>query len=180
MKIQFLSNEELEQNLKSLVKQERELLSVILEHIQEVERRKLYLKMAYPSLFEYLTKNLGYSAGSAQRRIDAARLSKEIPELSAALETGALNLSQVSLVQKALRQNKKEAKISINTDEKRELLNHLAGKSFEESQVLVAQAFNMEVLTASKVQHQADASVRLELSFTRTQWEKLEQMRMLL
>src|SRR6476469_4288027 len=104
MHLQKLSNEELDLNLKSLVLKEREILSSILEHICEIDRRKFYLKMAYSSLFDYLTKHLGYSAGSAQRRIDAARLLREVPELCEKLESGTLNLSQVSLVQKAIRQ----------------------------------------------------------------------------
>lgn len=57
-----LSNHDLESKLKQLIHQERKLLHLILLHIKEVETRKLYLKKAYPSLFEYLTKEYGYSA----------------------------------------------------------------------------------------------------------------------
>lgn len=53
-----LNDNELNQKLKNLAAQERALLEQILEHIAEVDRRRLFLKMAFPSLFEYLTKKL--------------------------------------------------------------------------------------------------------------------------
>ncbi len=57
IKIQHLSNEQLERQLIYFAKQERKLLHVILEHIKEVDRRKLYLQKARSSLFEYLVKD---------------------------------------------------------------------------------------------------------------------------
>jgi hypothetical protein len=173
MNLQNLSNEELDQNLKYLVLKEREVLSEILEHIAEIDRRKFYLKMAYSSLFDYLTKHLGYSAGSAQRRIDAARLLKEVPELSRKLESGILNLAQVSLVQKA-------ARLKKATANKREILASLENKSFSESQVIVAQALDLEIKEPTKITAQKDESVRLEVTLTKDQWEKLERMKDLL
>ncbi|WP_413944677.1 HNH endonuclease [Bdellovibrio sp. HCB-162] len=180
MNIRYLSDENLEQNLKSLVQKEREILSDILLHIAEVDRRKLYLSKAYPSLFDYLTKYFGYSAGSAQRRIDAARLFRDIPEVAESLESGGLNLSQVSLLQKALRQTQKEAHMVVPVETKKEILNELIGKSYQDSEVLVAKALNIEIKQAPKIQHQADESVRFEVSLSKDQWQKMEEMRSLL
>jgi flagellar biosynthesis component FlhA len=130
--------------------------------------------MAYSSLFDYLTKHLGYSAGSAQRRIDAARLMKEVPELSEKLESGSLNLSQVSLVQKAIRQKK------VQISNKLEILESLENKSFFESQTIVAKALDIEIKEQTKITNQKDESVRLEVTLTKSQWEKLQQMKSLL
>ena len=174
MNLQTLSNEELTNNLKSLISKEREILSQILEHILEIDRRKFYLKMAYSSLFDYLTKHLGYSAGSAQRRIDAARLMKDVPELSEKLESGSLNLSQVSLVQKAIRQKK------VQVSNKKEILESLEHKSFFVSQSIVAQALNIEIKEQTKITSQKDESVRFEVTLTKSQWEKLQKMKSLL
>jgi hypothetical protein len=173
MNLQRLSNEELALNLKNLISKEREILSEILEHILEIDRRQFFLKMAYSSLFDYLTKHLGYSAGSAQRRIDAARLMKEVPELSEKLESGSLNLSQVSLVQKAIRQKK----AIVN---KREILESLENKSFFESQSIVSKAFDLEIKEQTKITNQKDESIRLEVTLTKSQWEKLQEMKSLL
>ncbi|MGZ3802295.1 MAG: hypothetical protein ACXVCL_19170, partial [Bdellovibrio sp.] len=77
-----ISNSDLELQLKNLVAKERKLLHVILEHIKEVDVRKIYLERAYSSLYEYLVKELGYSGSAAMRRIEAARLLKEVPTLA--------------------------------------------------------------------------------------------------
>lgn len=44
MNLQIKNNETLISDLKSLVKQERLLLTDILDHLKEVERRELHLK----------------------------------------------------------------------------------------------------------------------------------------
>src|SRR5688572_7544683 len=103
-----LSNTELNQKVKTLAEQERKLTREIIEHIAEVDRRKLFLDMAFSSLFEYLTEEIKYSAGAAQRRIDAARLSQRIPELTLKIEDGSLNFSHLSKVQKICRQIKSD------------------------------------------------------------------------
>lgn len=55
-----ISDSTLDLNLKNLALKEREILL----HIAEIDRRKLYLSLAYPNLFDYLTKHIGYSNGS--------------------------------------------------------------------------------------------------------------------
>ncbi|MGZ3843545.1 MAG: hypothetical protein ACXVCA_15740, partial [Bdellovibrio sp.] len=77
-----ISNSDLEFQLKNLVAKERKLLHFILEHIREVDVRKIYLERAYSSLYEYLVKELGYSGSAAMRRLEAARLLKEVPTLA--------------------------------------------------------------------------------------------------
>ena len=104
MCLKKVTSQNLDANLKLLVTSEREILIEILIHIVEVERRKLYLTYGYSSLFEYLTKRIGYANGSAQRRIDAARLSFDAPDVIEKLESGELNLAQVSLLQKSIRE----------------------------------------------------------------------------
>jgi len=201
--LQNLSDDELDRSLKSLVKKENEVLSEILLHIREVDLRRLYLKKSFGSLFDYLTKQMGYSSGPAQRRIDAARLSKEVPSLIEDLKAGNLNLSQVSLVQQLIRQKKMSyrkracgSEQASNSDlftsndrnslcktqpqAKTELLDSLKNKSIAESQVIVSKALDIEMLEKPKIKRQADESVRLEISFSKEQWDKLEKMKSLL
>lgn len=101
-----LSNEELEFRLKDLVSKERKLLHVILEHIKEVDTRKLYLQRAYPSIYEYLVKELGYSGSAAMRRLEAARLLKEVPLVSMKIQEGSLNLSQIGELTRMVKEKK--------------------------------------------------------------------------
>jgi len=150
-------------------------------HIEEVDRRKMNLGMAYPNLFEYLTKHLGYSAGSAQRRIDAARLVKDVPSLPEKLKSGDLSLGQVTLVQKSIRQKVASTKRSqISKEMKQSLIEEISGLSFQESQKTVAQTLDLEIKEASKVQVQKDESVRLEITFKKEGWQILQQARELL
>lgn len=176
MKLKPFSNQELDRHLAERISQEREILSEILHLILEVDRRKLFLEMAYPSLFEYLVKHHGYSNGSAHRRIEAARLMKDVPELSEKLESGALNLSQIGLMQKTIRQNQ----IQISQEQKKELVQNLQHKTFFESQVLIANTFDLELKETTQIQHQKNESVRVELTFSKEQWSKIKHMQELL
>jgi hypothetical protein len=98
-----LKDEELHSQLEYRVTEERRLTHQILQLIAEIDRRKLYLPMAYPSLYDYLVQGIGYTPASAQRRIDAARLMQQVPDLGIKIESGSLKLTQVSLVQQTLR-----------------------------------------------------------------------------
>lgn len=180
MKLYQLSNQELDLKLAERISKEKEILSEILYLILEVDRRRFYLERAYPSLFEYLVKHHGYSAGSAHRRIEAARLMKDIPDLASRLESGSLSLSQVGLVQKAIKQTVKKNKVLVSKAQKIELIESLQNKTFSESQTLVAQAFDLEIKEETKTQHQKDESVRVEVTFSKEQWQKIKQMQELL
>lgn len=71
----------------------------MIELIKEVNNRRLYLKLGFGSLFDFVTKDLGYEPGSAMRRIQAARIVSEIPEVKGKIEDGRLSLSVISQVQ---------------------------------------------------------------------------------
>lgn len=180
MNIKEVTNHNLDAHLRLLVNNEREILSEILIHIAELDRRKLYLNYGYSSLFDYLTNRIGYANGSAHRRIDAARLSFDAPEVIEKLESGELNLAQVSLLQKSIREIQAGSKVKIEAQVKEELVEQLLNKSFAESEVLVSKALNMKPKEYTKTKHQKDESVRMEVTFTKVQWAKLVKMRELL
>ncbi|MEZ0391515.1 MAG: hypothetical protein ACAH59_04825, partial [Pseudobdellovibrionaceae bacterium] len=94
----------LDQKLKTLVRTERKITYEILLLIQTLDVTRGFRELGYSSLFEYLTKEVGYSEGSAQRRISSARLMKECPQVETEIQTGGLNLTQISLAQVAFRQ----------------------------------------------------------------------------
>ena len=71
-----------------LVAQERGLLISILEHLREIDRRRLFCDLGYNSLFEYAVKRLKYSEDQAGRRIAAMLLLKELPEIEEKIEDG--------------------------------------------------------------------------------------------
>ena len=97
MNLKHLTDRALLSDTKFLVQNERELTTQILHHLSEIDRRKLFAEMKCTSLFDYCTRILGYSHGSAQRRIQAARLLNVIPEIEDKIENGSLSLAAISM-----------------------------------------------------------------------------------
>jgi hypothetical protein len=132
-----LKDHELHLKMKDLALKERELLYEVLLHIAEVDRRKLYLAMAFPSLWKYLL-SLGYSEESAQRRIQAARLLQKAPEVAACIEAGSINLSQACELQTALKQTQSSYHIP-------KLIKDIENKSKHETKVILAKALELPI-----------------------------------
>ena len=93
-----LTDHELLSQLEKLTCREREITIEILRHLNEVERRKLHLKLGYSLLFVYCTEKLGYSESAAGRRIQAARCIRRFRVIEQMVETNELSLSTVSLI----------------------------------------------------------------------------------
>lgn len=96
------SSKELHEKMSSIYQAERRLSAEFLELVKEFDVRKLYLDFDCTSIYEYLTERLGYPPASAQRRIDSARLLREIPELKQEIANGTLNLSQTAMLAKSI------------------------------------------------------------------------------
>ncbi len=177
--VKKLSDLDLDFNLSELVVGERQILTEIIIYIREVDCRKLYLSFGYPSLFEYLTKRMGYSNASAQRRINAARLSYEVPEVMDHLESGEINLSQISVLSQAIREVNKRSEV-VSTDTKEQLISELVGKNLNQTEIIVSATLDIPVKESTKAKHQKDESVRFEVTLTKAQWAKFNKARDLL
>jgi hypothetical protein len=105
MNLKHVTDKTLLEDLKMLVANERIFLTKILHHLREVDDRKLYSDLKFSSLFEYAMKELGYSEASASRRIQAARLLKQIPTIEKKIESGALSLSNLAKAQRSFLSN---------------------------------------------------------------------------
>lgn len=180
MKLQYLKNHELHEKLNALSLEEIKLEHHILIHITEVVRRKLFLEMSYPNLYLYLTEGIGFTAGSAQRRIDAASLLQQIPEINHKIFSGTINLGQLNLVQKAVRYLKHKRGISVSLDDKKDIIDKIENKTTKQSFLLIAKNFDLQVLKVEKKIYQSDESIRLELNFSKEEMEILENTKALL
>jgi hypothetical protein len=103
-----LSDKELTARLRQLVNKEQSLTLSILPHLAELERRGLYLELAYGTLSEYCTCELGYGESSAWRRVRVARVIKEIPEVYDLMKEDRLSFSAVLQVANVLKPDNKE------------------------------------------------------------------------
>src|SRR5690606_12598786 len=106
---------------KQLVARERQLLTEVLHHLREVERRKLFSDLGYPSLFAYAVGELKYSEGQAGRRIQAMRLIRLLPEVEQQVAAGSLSLSNVSQAQSYFREKAKQRGRAMPATEQREI-----------------------------------------------------------
>ena len=118
MDLRNYSDKELLTQTKNLIIKEQKLLCVILSHLEEIERRKLYCDLGYTSLFDYSLKELKYTQQQAWRRINAMRLLKTLPELKKSVDEGSLTLSSINLASSLF----KEAKIN-STEKKLQIMS---------------------------------------------------------
>lgn len=79
MNLQAMNDSSLIAATESLIRQERELLTSVLHHLHEIDRRRLYCSLGYKSLFDFAVRHLGYPEDQAYRRISAMKLLRELP-----------------------------------------------------------------------------------------------------
>jgi hypothetical protein len=125
--ISKLSDAELLAKTKSLVREEKRITQEVLDHLEEVEYRKLHLSIGYSSLYSYCIGELGYSGSSADRRISAMRVIKNIPEAKEKLENGSVNLSTLTQLHGFLKRDSREK--TYSKEMKLDLLEKIENKS---------------------------------------------------
>ena len=79
--LEKLTDHDLSFQLKQTVREEKEITLKVLRLLREIEKRRLFAKRGFSSLFEFAVKELAYSESAAGRRISAIRLIKEIPSV---------------------------------------------------------------------------------------------------
>ena len=102
-----LTSLELLSRTKTLVLEERRATLALIESLAEIERRRLFAELGFASMWEFATQELGLSEGAAQRRLQAARLLVDVPEVRGKIESGALSLSNAAKVQSFRQAEKK-------------------------------------------------------------------------
>src|SRR5579859_5362118 len=130
MMLANLSDEELLSSLASICFETRRLLGRLLLHLIEVEDRRLDLRSACSSLYDFCQRRLGMSESEAVRRIEAARLVKRFPALLGHLERGDIHLTGLLLLREYLTEQNFEALISAARGKsKREIQDLIAAMS---------------------------------------------------
>ena len=71
--LQHLDKNQLLRDFAGLVDQDRRATATMLAYIAEIDRRKLYLEQAFPSMFAFCTKRFHMSEAIAAKRIRAGR-----------------------------------------------------------------------------------------------------------
>ena len=129
------SDQALHEKTIAAAQEEKSATLVLLEHLAEVDQRRLYATLAYASLWEYVHKALGYSEAQSSERVNAVRVMVRVPEVRAQLEAGNLTLTSTAKLATHARRE------SLEPAETAALLEQIAGKSSREiEKVFVAQS----------------------------------------
>lgn len=162
-KFENWSNQKLRGSLEKWARCERKVSVVVIEHVAEAIARGSFIEWGYPSIKEYMIKELKYSETAANRRVAAAYATIQIPELKQEIEAGALNLTQIAQVQSAIRQEQK-TNGQVPVSEKRELFDELLGKNGVETQKILDRKFEFApVFFAEKHKHDDSVEVTVRM-----------------
>lgn len=133
LKLNHLSDKNLQQNLLNLRGHEKSVVAEILLHLQEVSRRRMFCDYQCESMHAYCVKILGYSDGEAWIRIKAAKLIKQRPELVESIKDGRLNLTNASNMMHLF------DKGQFDGSEKNKIINNILGQSTREAKIILEQ-----------------------------------------
>jgi len=87
-----LDDDVLLERVRALVVRSNETEADLLEHLAEVDERRLYLP-DHTSMFAFCTADLGFSEAVAENRIAVARAGRRFPRVIAIRRSGAIHLS---------------------------------------------------------------------------------------
>ena len=99
--VSALSDDRLLERTKELSGIEHQLEVVVIDHLREIQKRHLYLRRGFSSLFDYAVRELGYSDAAAWRRLKAMRLCADIDGVRERLQDGSMTLNAAAQLQNA-------------------------------------------------------------------------------
>lgn len=176
-----LTDQALHLMLKDLVGRERILLTEVLGHLQEVERRRLYSDYRRSSLFDYAVSELGYSEDQAHRRIQAMRLMKVVPEIKDKLSTGALSLTNAAKAQSLFRKASKSSVMKpMNKKKQLAVIETIENKSTREAERELLKFQPCDILPADNLKALSPDHSELRVVVSQDTLDKLEEVRALL
>ena len=121
MDLEKLDNRMIVAHTKKLVANERKCTAEVLRYLQAIYNRRIHLEMSYPSIFEFVVKELGYSHSAAKRRVSALKLAQDLPSITEKVESGELSLATIAKVNSFIYAEKKSGR-EIKTEEKETIL----------------------------------------------------------
>lgn len=80
--LNHLADEALIHDLKTLVANDLATTAAIVARVSEVDARRLFRPIGYPSMFQYSIQELGMSEDVAWKRVTAARLARRFPGIA--------------------------------------------------------------------------------------------------
>jgi len=181
MNLKNLTDQSLMQKTESYVREEREVLTNLLYHFREIERRRLFSDYKYGSLHKMLVGHFGYSDDEAYRRTSAMRLLGEIPEVEEKINKGELSLSHLGLAQSFFRQEQKTLQTDLPKESKLLILNKISDQPIREAHRIVYSLSSApEQLRPDRVSAVSEDKVEFRFTADRKLESKVEELKGLL
>jgi hypothetical protein len=155
--LSLLTDCELVTRLTGLVAAERQSTADVMEHLVEVQRRRLYLRHRAGSLYGYCIKQLGFDEDAALKRNRVAKLAVRLPQVLDELRAGTIHLTGLFLLARHL-----------TGDNAATLLAEARGKTRRQIEELIARWFPRPDVPAS-IEPLAQAATQLALGGSREQ-----------
>lgn len=175
-----MTNYELDVKFAALVKSERKITREILENICLAEHQRLPQELGFKDTYDWLIRGHGYSGSAANRRIQAARLLRAVPEFAARVEDGSLNLTTLWQTQKAIRSQQNSSGEKISVAAKREALEKVLGKTSEAAERELLAMFPQASLFTERIVQTRDGGIGMSVQFTEEEARELERAREIL
>lgn len=180
MYLKNLSDEELLNKMDRLDREEKEKLAEILHHLREIDSRRLFSSLGYKSLYEFTIQRFGYSEDQAYRRIAAARLLKDLPEIEHKINEGALSLSNLGKAH-ALFQKEKKRGAQFTSTEKLQVLENLENKTAREAEKIILSRLTVpETLIVEKIRPITPELSEMKFPVNEALLKKIEKLKGLL
>src|SRR4051812_3078819 len=112
-----MTNVEIDTEISLQVKTERKITRRILELVLLAENQRLPEERGFKNIYDYLIRGQGYSGPAANRRVQAARLLRKVPEVAEKIESGSVNLTTLWQTQKTICEQQKKTGQKVTLDE---------------------------------------------------------------
>jgi hypothetical protein len=178
--IKFMTDSQLIQRTEYLVRRERKVVECIIWHLQEIQDRKLFIQMKYSSMLECLVKHFKYSEAVAYSRIAALRIISEVPAVAEALNSGEINLTNLTLTQSFMRKLEKKSGEVFSVEQKTQYIECIKNKSTAEVKQILATLNPVAALPPDRVHYLDKDHVQLHVTADRRILEKIEHLKSLI
>lgn len=177
--IKTLSDSDLLQQLKCLIQEERERVVQILDLLEEVESRKLYLELGFGSLIDFCIEELKYSESAAYRRVLAMRARRDTPEIGESISKGTLSLAVIAKAQSFIRSEERKYQEVLPAEVKVSLFSELENKSIRETEQILIQKSPESALPQEKLRIVREDLIEIRVLLNKCQIENLCHIRSL-
>lgn len=122
-----LSDSALDRNVAIHLASKQQATAELIADLAEIDARRRYAALGYPSMMAYCTGHLNLSEDSAAKHIHVSRVAQRVPAIFPALARGRLHLSAVEMLASRLQPDNAEELLAAATHKtKTEILKLLA------------------------------------------------------